>query len=102
VSLFANLLNTLGIRRADVGCEEMGAPGLIADREFLVPNMVCEGCAEKIAGALTSMPGVREVKSKVPQKRIRVRYDPAKVREQQLKDAVSKIGFTALDARETT
>lgn len=100
--MFANLLNTVGIRRVDLEREEVTETRPMADREFLVPNMVCEGCAEKIAGALTSIPGVRDVRSKVPQKRIRVRYDPEKVREQQLKDAVSNIGFTALDARETT
>ena len=95
--ILASLLHTLGIRRVDLGGEEVTDTGPMADREFLVPNMVCEGCAEKIAGALTSMPGVRHVRSNVPQKCIQVRYDPGKVREQQLKDAVRKIGFTALD-----
>ena len=97
MSIFANLLNTLGIRRMEVGREAVTASGPLADREFLVPNMVCEGCAEKIAGALNSMPGVREITSKVPQKRIRVRYEVGKVREQQLKDALNGIGFAALD-----
>lgn len=97
MSLFANLLNTLGIHRVEVGGEEVTATAPLADREFLVPNMVCEGCAEKIAGALTSLPGVRDVTSKVPQKRIRVRYEPGRVREQRLKDALNRIGFTALD-----
>jgi copper chaperone CopZ len=67
-------------------------------REFHIPDMVCEGCAEKIAAALNSMPGVREVKSKVSQKLVHVSYEPAKVQEQQLKDAVNKVGFTALAA----
>lgn len=96
--MFANLLNTLGIRRNDPGGEDVAPAGPLADREFLVPNMVCEGCAEKISGALTSLPGVRNVTSKVPQKRIRVRYEPEKVHEQQLKEALGKIGFTVLDA----
>lgn len=100
MSLFANLLHTLGIRRVELGREERTATWPLADRDFLVPNMVCEGCAERITGALTSMPGVRDVTSKVPQKRIRVRYEPGKVREQQLKDALTKIGFEALDAGE--
>ena len=100
--MFANLLNTLGIRRVELGREERTATGPLADRDFLVPNMVCEGCAERIAGALTSMPGVRDVKSGVPQKRIRVRYEPGKVREQQIRDALTKIGFDALDAGENT
>lgn len=100
MSLLANLLHTLGIRRVELGREELTPTGPLADRDFLVPNMVCEGCAEKIAGALTSMAGVRNVTSKVPHKRIRVQYEPAKVREQQLKDALTTIGFEALDAGE--
>ena len=97
MSLFANLLNTVGLRRIDVGRDEVTAAGPLAAREFVLPNMVCEGCAEKIAGVLTSMPGVRDVTSKVPQQRIRVRYEPGTVCEQQLKDALNSIGFTALD-----
>jgi copper chaperone CopZ len=98
VSVFANLLSTLGIRRVDLRREALRATGPLADCEFLVPNMVCEGCAERISGALISVPGVREVNSKVPQKGIRVRYEPGKVREQELRDALGRIGFTVLDA----
>ena len=100
MSLFANLLHTLGLRRVELGCEELTATRPLADRDFLVPNMVCEGCAERIAGALTSVPGVRDVTSKVPHKRIRVTYEPAKIGEQQLKNALTKIGFEALDVGE--
>ena len=48
MSIVANLLNMLGIRRVELGREELTATGPLADREFLVPNMVCEGCAEKL------------------------------------------------------
>ena len=102
MSRFANLLSTLGIRHVAPGREEITATEPLADREFLVPNMVCEGCAEKIAGALTSMPGVREITSKVAKKRIRVRYEPGMVQEHQLKAALARIGFTALDDSENT
>jgi copper chaperone CopZ len=102
VNLFANLLHALGIGRVDHGRGELTAAGPLVDREFLVPTMVCEGCAERIAGVVTAMPGVRGVTSKVRHKRIRVRYEPEHVREQQLKDALTRIGFEVLDARENT
>lgn len=54
----------------------LAAIGLL---ELLIPNMVCEGCATKIRTALSLLPGVREVKSKVPQKHVYVRYEPSKV-----------------------
>lgn len=71
---------------------------MLVEVEFLVPSMVCEGCADKIGSALRAVPGVREVKSKVPQKHVVVRYEPQKVDEGQLKDAVEKAGFSALAA----
>ena len=100
MNLFASLLSMVGFRRAKVRREESTSIGPLADRDFLVPNMVCEGCADRIAGALTSIPGVRGVTSTVPQKRVRVRYEPGLVREQQLTDALARIGFDARDARD--
>jgi heavy metal translocating P-type ATPase len=70
----------------------------LAEVEFLVPNMHCEGCAEKISTVLTALPGVREVKPKVPQKHVYVRYEPAKLPAQQLKEALDKAGFTPIEA----
>ncbi|MBI4482952.1 MAG: HAD-IC family P-type ATPase, partial [Acidobacteria bacterium] len=98
LSIFAILLNTLRIRAIDLEREDVAEGGSLAEMEFLVPNMVCEGCAEKISAALTPIPGVQEVKAKVPRKRVRVRYEPAKVRERQLKDALDRAGFAAVEA----
>jgi P-type E1-E2 ATPase len=97
-SIFAILLNTLRVRGIRLEHEEVAEGASLAEVEFLVPNMHCEGCAEKISTALTALPGVREVKPKVMQKHVAVRYEPAKVQEQRLKDAVGKVGFTAVEA----
>ncbi len=70
----------------------------LVEVEFLVPNMHCEGCAEKISTALTALPGVREVKPKVPQKHISVRYEPARLPAQQLKETLDKAGFAPIEA----
>ena len=98
MSMFANLLNRFRGRRVDVDRDDPAASRPLAEVEFLIPNMVCEGCAGKIAAALNSVSGVREIRSKVPQKRILVHYTPAEVDAAQLKDALSKVGFTAVDA----
>ena len=98
VSIFAILLNTLRIRGIDLGREEVEDSGPLAELELHIPNMVCEGCASKISGVLTAIPGVREVKPKVAQKNVTVRYEPAKVQEQGVKEAVEKAGFTAVEA----
>ncbi|MGH8248167.1 MAG: heavy-metal-associated domain-containing protein, partial [Gammaproteobacteria bacterium] len=98
VSIFAILANTLRIRGVDLKRDDRGEIGPLNELELLVPSMVCEGCAEKISSALRAVPGVREVKPKVPQKHVYVQYDPQRVKNQALKDAVSKAGFAAVEA----
>ena len=99
VSIFAILLNTLRVRWIELERSEAGAENAtLAEVELLVPNMVCEGCAKKVTSALSSLPGVREVKPKVPQKHVTVRYEPGRVREEDLRDAVGKAGFLAMEA----
>lgn len=71
----------------------------VRDVDFRIPNMVCEGCAEKIDGVLLALPGVREVRANVPQKRIRVRFEPTRVDFQQLKDSVTMAGFTVVETQ---
>ena len=96
-SIFAILLNTLRIRGLDLGREEIAEEGSLAELNLHIPNMVCEGCASKISSTLTALPGVRDVKPKVPQKNVSVRYEPAKVQEKGLKEAVEKAGFVAVE-----
>ncbi len=96
--LLETLLNSLGVRRHESGREEVIATRPLAEREFLVPSMVCEGCAETIAEALNAIPGVRDVTSSVAHKRVRVRYEPPSVDAARLKEALNTIGFTTLDA----
>lgn len=99
VSIFGILLNTLRVRWIDLEHDAATDQAVaLAETEFVVPSMVCEGCAEKIKAALSPITGVREVKSKVPQKRVCVRYEPGKVREQQLKEALGQAGYNAVEA----
>lgn len=96
LSIFVILLSTLRVRILLLERHEATEGVSLAEVEFTVPNMVCEGCAEKISAALRAVPGVREVKSKVPQKHVMVRYEPEKVKEPQLINVVGQAGFTAL------
>ena len=85
-----------GVGRAPDSSTEESEP--LAEVEYLVPSMVCEGCAEKISTALTAVPGVREVKPKIGQKHVRVRYEPARVQEERLRDTLASAGFDAIEA----
>jgi heavy metal translocating P-type ATPase len=97
LSIFAILLSTLRVRVLPLERHDASDASSLAEVEFAVPNMVCEGCAEKISAALRAVPGVREVKPKVRQKHVIVHYEPSRVKELQLKDAVGQAGFTAVE-----
>ena len=97
LSIFAILLSILRVRVMSLEREEVTEAGPLAEVEFAVPNMVCEGCAAKISDALRSVSGVREVKPKVPQKHVVVHYEPEKVKERELREAVGRAGYTAVE-----
>lgn len=97
VSIFAILLNTLRIRSIKLERAEEAATGPLAQIEFRIPDMVCEGCAGAITATLKGLPGVQEVKPKVARKQVYVSYEPAKVKQQQLKEAIGSSGFTAIE-----
>lgn len=69
----------------------------LAKVEFSVPSMVCDGCAEKIRLALTAIPGVHGVKSKLWRKRVHVRYEASMLEASQIKNAIAATGYNALD-----
>jgi copper chaperone CopZ len=55
--------------------------------------MVCDGCADKIRRALTALPGVQTVKPRLWRKRVRVRFDPSKVEDAQIQEALEEAGY---------
>lgn len=96
-SIFAILLNTLRVRALDFErAEEIDAEELF-EVEFHVPNMVCEGCAEKITDTLHELQGVRDVKPRVPLKEVYVRFEPRRIRTDELSRALDGAGFTAIE-----
>lgn len=97
LSIFAILLNTLRIRSIKLERAIEAKPEALAQVEFSVPNMVCEGCAGAISTTLKGLSGVQEVKPKVSQKHVYVSYEPGKVGQEQLKEALKNSGFTAIE-----
>lgn len=98
LSIFAILLNTLRIRALKLESAQEEETDSVAEVEFKIPNMVCEGCAETITSNLKDLPGIQEVKPKVFQKHVYVRYDSGKLKTQEIKDAIVKAGFTVVEA----
>lgn len=98
ISIFVILINTLRIRTLKLESINQEASTALTETRFKVANMVCEGCAEKITTALTVLPGVKEVKPKVIQKQVQVNYYPEQVKQEDIKKALEKAGFSAVEA----
>lgn len=100
VAVLATLVSARRVRvsRMRGAGAEAAANTDLAESRFAVPGMVCEGCAEKITDTLKTMPGIREIKPKVPQKQLVVRYEPARVRASDIQGALAAAGFKAVEA----
>jgi len=97
VSIFSILINTLRIRTLKLESVLPETTEVLTETRFRVSNMVCEGCAEKITNALTALPGVKDVNSKVMQKQVLVNYYPKQVKQEELKKVLEKEGYNAVE-----
>jgi copper chaperone len=55
-----------------------------------VPDISCEHCERAIAGALTPVEGVREVRVDIPARQVRVEYDEGVIDLDQLKEILEE------------
>ncbi len=94
-SIVAILLNTLRVRAIDFERDTGdGASGSLAEIEFRVPTMVCGGCAQAITAVLEPVAGVQEVRTRVADKRVIVRYTPGTIEQEKISGAISRAGHT--------
>ena len=60
-----------------------------------VEGMTCYSCTAHVEHSLKSLDGVQDAKASVPQKAVRVTYDPELISIEQLIDTVNKTGYRA-------
>lgn len=63
--------------------------------EILIQGMNCMSCVANVKKTLSSMEGVKEVNVSLKDKNARVKYDALIVTEEQLIDAINKLGYKA-------
>jgi Cu+-exporting ATPase len=100
VSIFAILLNTLRIQALKLGREVSDTKENVqlVQVEYLVPKMVCEGCAQTIQNTLNPIDGIREVKPKVVQKHVVINYEPSKIQESEIRKRLEDAGYSVTEA----
>jgi P-type Cu+ transporter len=97
-SILAILLNTMRIGTLPIRSHLQSSveTSSLAEAEFAVPKMHCDGCAEKIIAALSSVAGIVEVEAKVAQKRVYIQYEPDLLQRSALEQMLNKAGFRAI------
>ena len=93
LSIFAVLLNTATLVRADLGVVSEGENVRLVETELPAPHMVCEGCASKIVEGLGEVAGVQKIMPDVKAKRVRILHDPNQASEAQLSDSLKRLGY---------
>jgi len=68
-------------------------------REIILPisGMTCAACVRAVERAIGKLEGINEVSVNLATEKAKIVYDSSKVRISQIKDAVSKAGYKALD-----
>lgn len=61
--------------------------------QLKVPTIKCDGCVEKIRGALTKRRGVQTVEGDPDRKEITVTFDPEQLGDAEIRAAVADAGF---------
>ncbi len=65
---------------------------------FVVAKIRCEGCVATLRQAALALPGVEACEGEPAARRVRVRFDPARVGEPELRGAFAAAGFPADEA----
>lgn len=63
------------------------------ERVYAVPRIKCEGCVETITRALSGLPGVLATRVTIPSREVRVEFDPIRLPEARVKQALVEAGF---------
>ena len=75
--------------------EETGAKEIT----MAVSGMTCAACARTIEKAVSKLEGVESGTVNFATEKTTIQYDPAKIRLSEIKDAITKAGYKALDAQ---
>ncbi len=61
--------------------------------DWHVAGFTCRTCAVGLETLLSRRPGILQVQAKYPEGTVRIEFDPAKVNERELRDAIVEMGF---------
>ena len=62
-----------------------------------ITGMTCASCAKAVERAVNKLPGIREANVNFAAEKLKVVYEPSAVRVSEIKNAISKAGYKALE-----
>lgn len=65
----------------------------LTNSEFIVDGMTCDGCVSAIKRALSAIDGVDNVDVNLSNGAVKISYDPARVGQSSLLDAIRSAGY---------
>ncbi|NSW92561.1 MAG: copper-translocating P-type ATPase [Firmicutes bacterium] len=84
------------VKRAGYSAQEEQEEN-IRDITIPISGMTCASCAKAIERSINKLPGIKEVSVNFATEKARVAYDPSRTRISEIKDAISKAGYKALE-----
>lgn len=63
------------------------------------PRMTCANCEKKITSNLRFEKGVKKIETSVPDRTVKVTYNPAKTNVEAIKKGFKKVGYTATEVK---
>lgn len=69
----------------------------IKEISFVIDNMVCQGCSEKISEILKETKGVEEVNTKAMKKLVTIHFSPTETNKNELIAILTKAGYKPKD-----
>jgi copper chaperone len=67
----------------------------MTSKTFDVPKIHCEGCVQTVTAAVRQLPGVEKVEASAVTKRVLVEFDPRRVDEARIREALRAAGYPA-------
>ena len=84
------------VEKAGYGAKEEKSVN-IRDINIPIEGMTCTACAKAVERAINKLPGISEANVNFATEKARVVYDSSKVRISEIKNAISKAGYKALE-----
>lgn len=66
---------------------------------YLVEGMTCSGCERTIQKVVSNLDGVTEAKADFSSSTVSVQYDPGKVKIDDIRSAINKVGYKFVGER---